>query len=146
VFRGFVVSNSVCYVWHSLTLCGDTCAHPSGAGLPYEVVLGVHTFPELMQSSCTTVSAWGTATPKGEMLAVRALDWDTSGVLQNFPALLIYHPMPAATGVKEGGPTGQAFASLAWTGFVGMLTGRNEAGLSLVSGCCWGRVRVWGLG
>ena len=143
-----------------------------GAGVAHSIVVGVHLFPELMQSSCTTVSAWGTATVHGEMLAVRALDWDTSGVLQNYPALFVYHPMDVhnlATDLRtlhldqdepppslehrnssrasrgnggsgvgsRGGGAGpaaeQAFASLSWLGFVGMLTGHNAGGLSLAT-------------
>lgn len=36
--------------------------------------------------------AWGTATPNGDTLQLRALDWDFDGPYRNFPLIVVYHP------------------------------------------------------
>lgn len=67
------------------------------------------------------MSAVGPATPTGALMQARALDWDVSGPLQDFPLLLVYHPSVPSLG--------QPVAQLAWAGFIGALTGLNSAGL-----------------
>lgn len=87
-----------------------------GAGVPYSQVVQVHMFPELTKASCSMWGAWGPAIAKvgGSLYQLRALDWATNGPFQQYPTLFVYHP---------GAGNGSAFSSLAWSGFIGGLTG-----------------------
>jgi hypothetical protein len=37
-------------------------------------------------------ASWDSATPDGRLVQLRALDWDTSGPLQSYPLVTVYHP------------------------------------------------------
>lgn len=98
-----------------------------GSGVDEQLLLRVHMFPELMQASCSLIFSHGAARAAvdGSLLAVRALDWDVSGVLQNFPLLLVYHRDPSTAGEEP-----RVFATLGWAGFVG------GSKLPRLLGCC----------
>ena len=53
-------------------------------------------------------------------MQLRALDWDTSGPLQNAPAVVVYHP-----------EDGNAFANVGWAGWIATITGKRCCYLSL---------------
>jgi len=78
--------------------------------------------PELVQAACSMFGAWGRSTPGGNLYQLRALDWDTSGPLQAYPTVTIYHPKPG---------NGHAFANVAWAGFIGSLTGMSSVPLAI---------------
>jgi len=94
----------------------------NSTGLSYETILNVHMLPELVQAACSMFGAWGTSTPDGSLYQLRALDWDTSGPLQMYPTVTVYHP-------KAG--NGHAFANVAWAGFIGTLTGMSSVPLGI---------------
>lgn len=97
--------------------------------------------PSLTQGHCSMFGAWGNATMKsqnGDLIQLRALDWydkcipflhlylsilidcrtkyiskrDTDGPFKDFPMVSVYHPTD-----------GNAFANIAFTGFIGSITG-----------------------
>jgi len=82
-------------------------------------------FPELIRAQCSMFGAWGTAIPSsstpGSLLQLRSLDWATNGPFQQWPLVSVYNPSAG----------GHSFASLAWPGFVGALTGYSTAPLGL---------------
>jgi len=51
---------------------------------------------------------------------LRALDWDTSGPLQEFPLVTIYHP-----------DNGHAFANVGWAGWIASITGMSSAQMAM---------------
>ena len=53
--------------------------------------------------------AWAGAVPLNSgLVQLRALDWDVTGPLQNYPVVLVHHPEPG---------NGHASASLGWAGW-----------------------------
>lgn len=95
----------------------DGCA----CNISYRDVAHYHFFPELIQASCSFVGATGSATPSHRLTQVRALDWDTSGPLQQYPLIIVYHP----TSHQD------SFSVVGWAGFIGALTGVNSHRISL---------------
>lgn len=93
-----------------------------GAGLDYAELRRMSMFPELVKAACSMVGAWGGATPNGTLVQLRALDWDTTTTMQNYPLLLVYQPSDKAQ---------NAFATLGWPGFMGAITGVSSAALGV---------------
>jgi exportin-7 len=62
------------------------------------------------------LGSWSkSATQSTMMTQLRALDWDTTGPLQNAPAVIIYHP-----------ENGNAFANVGWTGWIATISGEEH--------------------
>lgn len=63
--------------WHYETLQGMA----DGAGLPFMEMVRISMIPELIKASCSIMLAWGDATASGsaagDVVHLRALDWDT---------------------------------------------------------------------
>jgi len=97
-----------------------------GSGYDFTQLVRVHMFPELTQAACTMVGAWGDATKNaatpGSLFQLRALDWETKGPFQKYPAVIVYHPYPE---------NGHSFALLSFVGFIGALTGMSSAPLGI---------------
>lgn len=95
-----------------------------GSGISIDMIRRLNMIPELIKASCSMVGAWGPAiesTQNGSTLyQLRALDWDTAGPFNDYPAVMVYHP-------SDGVP----FASLGWTGFVGALTGYSSSNVGI---------------
>ncbi|KAM9953672.1 hypothetical protein ACTFIR_008763 [Dictyostelium discoideum] len=87
------------------------------SGIPYQTLLRMHMFPELVKATCSIVGAWSEATINGGLLQVRALDWGLENPLVNYPTLIVYHPQE-----NDGGE----FSILSWTSFIGALTGYSQ--------------------
>ncbi|GAM19141.1 hypothetical protein SAMD00019534_023160, partial [Acytostelium subglobosum LB1] len=86
------------------------------SGIPYQTILQLHMFPELIKAACTMVGAWGPATVNGGLMQLRALDFSPNAPLRYHPVVTVSHP-------TDGGNT---FASLSWAGFIGVLTGYSQ--------------------
>jgi hypothetical protein len=71
--------------------------------------------PELIRMQCSMMGAWGAATPDGNLVQLRSLDFG-SGPFPQFPVLQVHHP----------GGLDHAWASLAFPGMVGAITGISE--------------------
>lgn len=96
----------------------------AGSGVDIQLFRRLNMIPELIKAACSMVGAWGPAISKTEagstLYQLRALDWDTHGPFNDFPAVMVYHP-------KDGVP----FATLGWTGFVGALTGYSSSNVGI---------------
>ena len=102
----------------------------AATGVEVEMVRRLNWIPELTRGSCSMFGAWGnaTATRDGELLQLRALDWDTDGPFKNYPVLVVYHG-------EEDPSFGNTFASLGFAGFTGTITGMSKN--PLVRGVAW---------
>jgi len=90
--------------------------------ITYGEILRLHMLPELVKAQCSIYGAWDTATPNGELLQLRALDWDTSGPLQKYPVVTIYHP-------NSG--NGHPFANVGWAGWISSITGMSSSQMGM---------------
>lgn len=101
-----------------------------GSGVSMHLIFSAAVFPELIQASCSMFGAWGDATMSsrgGELVQLRALDWDTNGPFQKFPVVLVYHPTGSTGSDGGGGENGHAYSVLTWAGLVGSITGMSSA-------------------
>eukprot|EP00591_Stephanopyxis_turris_P011699 CAMPEP_0195508264 /NCGR_PEP_ID=MMETSP0794_2-20130614/1517_1 /TAXON_ID=515487 /ORGANISM="Stephanopyxis turris, Strain CCMP 815" /LENGTH=450 /DNA_ID=CAMNT_0040635175 /DNA_START=51 /DNA_END=1403 /DNA_ORIENTATION=- len=98
----------------------------AATGVEVEMVRRLNWIPELTRGSCSMFGAWGnaTATRDGELLQLRALDWDTDGPFKNYPVLVVYHG-------EEDPSFGNTFASLGFAGFTGTITGMSKNPLAV---------------
>lgn len=90
-----------------------------GSGMPLRELLRLHAVPDRTYS-CANFAAWGRATKDGRLIHMRNLDWNIEAGVQRFPAVFVIRPQGK-----------RAFVSVAWAGFVGVLTGVNDAQLSI---------------
>ena len=69
---------------------------------------------------CTAFCAWGAATADGHMLVGRNFDWEADPIFDEERLVVLCEP-------DDGIP----FASLAWAGMVGSVSGMNREGISI---------------
>jgi isopenicillin-N N-acyltransferase-like protein len=114
-----------------------------GARLPLRVVHSLHALPEMTEwggktrikklikmmmkgedlaTSCSNIGALPESTADGKMLVVRILDWGLYKISK-------LHEYPQFTVVKP--KQGLAYVNVGWTGFLGAVSGMNEAGITL---------------
>lgn len=72
---------------------------------------------------CSSFAVWGSRTTDGKTLCARNLDWPRHEWMIGEDLLLV--ELPAAKPARRG------WVSLGWPGFVGCLSGMNDAGLTL---------------
>ena len=90
-----------------------------GSGVPMAELYRLHAIPDRTYS-CSSFAAWGRATAGGRLLHTRNLDWNIRAGIQQFAVVFVVHP------------TGKhAFVSVGWAGFIGVLSGINDAQLSI---------------
>ncbi len=90
-----------------------------GSGVPLRDLMRLHAIPDRTYA-CSNLAAWGQATREGRLLHVRNLDWNIDAGIQQFATVFVVHP------------TGKhAFVNVGWAGFIGVLTGANDAQLSV---------------
>jgi hypothetical protein len=89
------------------------------AQVPLRELTRMHAIPDRTYS-CANFAAWGAATADGRLLHLRNLDWNIRAGLQRHAVVFVVHP--------EGQ---RAYVSMGWAGFIGVLTGVNEAQLSI---------------
>jgi len=89
-----------------------------GAGVSMIKIRQVNLLPELLKASCSLLGAWGPATYSGELIQLRALDWESHAPMNKFPLITVYHSTE---------PGSVPFANIAWVGFIGSLTGYSSA-------------------
>ncbi len=90
-----------------------------GSGVPLRELFRLHAIPDRTYS-CSNFAAWGRATAGGRLIHVRNLDWDIEAGVQRFPVVFVVRPSGK-----------RAFVNVGWAGFIGVLTGINETGLSI---------------
>lgn len=86
----------------------------------------VHLFGELTEGDCTMIGSWGKATANGNLVQLRALDWDVDGPFKDVPAVVVYH-----VDSQAHPELGHSFANVGFLGWVGSLTGVSSAGLGI---------------
>ena len=89
------------------------------SGVPWQELARLHAIPDRTYS-CSNVAAWGRATRDGRLLHVRNLDWNIAAGIQRHAVVFVVRP--------EGK---HAFLNLGWAGFIGVLSGVNDAQLSV---------------
>ena len=93
-----------------------------GSGTDYDLLLRIHMLPEATKGHCSMFGAAKSATPDGGLVQLRALDWDVDGPFKDYPQVTIYHPEDDTT---------NAWANVAFTGFIGTITGMNDKSLAI---------------
>ena len=91
-----------------------------GAGIPLKTLQRVHALPDLTSVGCASSAMAGSATRDGRLIQIRNLDWAIQSNVQRYTALILYEP-------KGKRP----FVSVGWLGFIGVLSGVNQAGISV---------------
>lgn len=89
----------------------------TGAGIPMRQLIEVNMIPEYTRAGCSILGAWGKATKNGDLIHLRALDWDVNNPINRYPTLIFYDL------VEKGS---KPFVNVGWAGFVGSLTGFGE--------------------
>ena len=90
-----------------------------GSGVPLQELYRLHAIPDRMYS-CSSFAVWGRATAGGRLIHMRNLDWNIQAGIQDSAVVFIVHPRGK-----------HAFVNIGWAGFVGVLTGINDAQLSV---------------
>ncbi len=86
----------------------------------------VNMLPELIRMACTAYGAWGKATPGGNgLLQLRALDFG-SGPFANYSVVAVHRQTE----------NGNAFVSVSFPGFVGVITGVSQSGIGVSEKVC----------
>lgn len=86
------------------------------------MVRRINFLPELIKAHCTIVGAFGPATKAGNLLHLRALDWDFESPVDKYPGIVIYEPTEAGS---------KTFANIGFLGMIGILTGIAKDGVSI---------------
>lgn len=63
-----------------------------GSGIPANHWRRINLIPELLKASCSIGGWWGPATATGELIQLRALDWEAHAPISKFPLVVVYHP------------------------------------------------------
>ena len=86
----------------------------AGSGIPAASLYQLNMIPEYTRAGCSILGAWGKATLNGDLVQLRALDWDRNNPINKFPIFLVYD-------LEEKGS--KPFVNVGWAGFVGSITG-----------------------
>jgi hypothetical protein len=78
--------------------------------------------PELIQAACTIVGSFGEASVDGKLYHLRALDWEPTAQVNQFPSIVIYEPSE---------PGSKTFANIGYLGLIGSLTAISKIGISV---------------
>ena len=90
-----------------------------GSGVPLAELYRLHAIPDRTYT-CSNLAAWGRATQDGRLIHVRNLDWNIDAGIQDLATVFVVHPKGK-----------HAFVNVGWAGFIGVLTGVNDAQLSI---------------
>jgi len=93
-----------------------------GSGIKASIWREINLIPELLKAACSISGAWGPATKSGKLIQVRALDWEAHAPMSKWPQITVYHSTE---------PGSVPFANIAWTGFIGSLTGYSSTGIGI---------------
>ncbi|MEI6083777.1 MAG: C45 family peptidase [Verrucomicrobiota bacterium] len=92
----------------------------AGSGVPLRVIHRMHAIPDLGETSCSGMVAFGDATRDHHVYQLRILDYGANFGLQQRPLITVYRPLD-----------GQPFINIGWIGFIGVISGVNRAGVGL---------------
>ncbi|NIA13982.1 MAG: hypothetical protein GWP08_07870 [Nitrospiraceae bacterium] len=91
-----------------------------GAGVPLQLVRRCNVLSVVTERGCSSFAVFGKATGNGKTYHGRNFDWVMEGGLQDTTALILYEP--------DGGIP---FASVAYLGNVGVVSGMNMEGIAI---------------
>jgi len=94
-----------------------------GSGTDYDLMRRIHMLPEATKGHCSMFGASGDATKSGNLLQLRALDWDVDGPFKDNVNVIVYH--------NDDDPDRVSWANVAWSGFIGSVTGFNSQQLAI---------------
>ena len=90
-----------------------------GSGVPLVELERLHAIPDRTYS-CSNFAAWGRATADGRLIHVRNLDWNIKAGIQRSAVVFVVRPSGK-----------HAFVNVGWAGFIGVLSGVNDAQISI---------------
>ncbi len=90
-----------------------------GSGVRLQDLYRLHAIPDRTYS-CSNFAAWGRATAGGRLIHMRNLDWSIAAGIQDYAVVFVVRPKGK-----------HAFVNVAWAGFIGVLTGVNDATISV---------------
>jgi hypothetical protein len=90
-----------------------------GSGVALRDLYRLHAIPDRTYS-CASFAAWGKSTAQGRLIHLRNLDWKMEAGIQRYAAVFVVRP----TGKR-------AFVNVGWAGVIGVLTGINDARISI---------------
>ena len=94
-----------------------------GSGTDYDLLRRIHMLPEATKGHCSMFGASDSATKSGNLLQLRALDWDVDGPFKDNVNVVVYH--------NDDGSDRVSWANIAWSGFIGSVTGFNSQQLGI---------------
>lgn len=94
------------------------------------MVIRANMLPELTQAACTVFGAFGDATADNKLYHLRALDWEPTAQVNQYPTVIIYDSS------EEGS---KPFANIGYMGLVGSLTAMSKIGISIGEKVLWPR-------
>jgi hypothetical protein len=97
-------------------------ADGSGGAVTEQNIRRANMLPELTQAACSIVGSWGAASQDGKLYHLRALDWEPTAPVNQYPSVIIYEP------TEEGSET---FANIGYLGLIGSLTAMSKIGISV---------------
>jgi hypothetical protein len=87
--------------------------------VPLRELYRLHAIPDRTYS-CASFAAWGRVTKTGQLIHLRNLDWNIDVGIQQFATVFVVRPAGK-----------HAFINIGWAGFIGVLTGVNDARVSI---------------
>ena len=87
----------------------------------FDDIKNINMLPELTRAACTIVGVFGPATG-GKLYHLRALDWNPTAPVNQFPSIIIYDS-------NEG--NSNVFANIGYMGLIGTLTAMSKNGVSV---------------
>ena len=80
--------------------------------------------------ACTMFGAWGSATPDGGLIQLRALDFG-GGPFANHTIVFVHRNSGSGSGSDPAAQDARAFASVFFPGYVGAITGVAQSGIGI---------------
>ena len=97
-------------------------ADGSNGTVSEQMLIRANMLPELTQAACTVFGAFGEATADGKLYHLRALDWEPTAQVNQYPTVIIYDS------TEENS---KPFANIGYMGLIGTLTAMSKIGISI---------------
>ena len=97
-------------------------ADGSNGLLSEQMLIRANMIPELTRAACTVFGAFGSATADGKIYHLRALDWEPTAGVNQYPSVIIYDS------TEENS---KPFANIGYMGLIGSLTAMSKIGISM---------------
>jgi hypothetical protein len=94
----------------------------SGGMVDHDLIRRINMLPELIQAACSVVGSFGEASVDGKLYHLRALDWEPTAQVNQYPSIIIY---------ESTEPGSKPFANIGYLGLIGSLTAISKIGISV---------------